>query len=70
MVTAATDVNLDPGFPMDMDPDMALGGAQAWMTPWPLVAAQTTQISMAQLLVDMNMVSGDRPEPGHPHGLG
>lgn len=50
----------------------SLAAAQAWMSPWPQVAVQATQISMAPsaaLPSDLNMASGGSPNHRHLYGL-
>lgn len=49
-------------------PRHALVSSLTQMTLWPLMAAQNTQISIAQVvarLLDTKMVLGGCPDPGH-----
>ena len=43
--------NTDPSRGRTMDPDMVLSSSQVWMSPWPQMAVQATQISTAPVAV-------------------
>lgn len=50
-----------------MNPNMASASAPSWISPWPPVVEQATQISMASLAPwpsGINMVSCENPDQG------
>lgn len=71
VVTWALDLNTSRGCDRTTNLGMA-SGVMRLKSPWPQVAAQSTQISMLPMAAwpsDIHMVLGGTPKPRHPHGL-